>query len=207
MGLIDQLGAKLEAFHAATDEEVLFGAVTPAGYRGYLTRMYGFVCPVERSIQSTLGVERYVDVRRFQKHELLRRDLVTLRMPPPQIDKLPFCSVPLFDTPEEAFGWAYLIERSTLRHGELFRHLASTIPGEVAFASSYLKCYLGMVGEMWRSMGHVLEAFESDRNRSERVIEAARAAIRCYQSWRFLHDQREGPAAAAAAPAPALEGD
>lgn len=207
MGLLDKLGVKLESLHAATDEDALLEAATPAGYRSYLTRMYGFVCPVERSIQSTLGLERYVDIRRFQKHELLRRDLMSLRMTAEQLNHLPFCSVPLFDGPEEAFGWAYLIERNTLRHGELFRQLALAIPGEVAFSSSYLKCYLGMVGEMWRSLGQALEAFEADHGRAERVFEAARAAFCCYQSWRTLHGQRDGLAAPAAIARPGLEGE
>jgi heme oxygenase len=197
MGLIDQIGVKTEELHAVIDEDGFLDPPTPASYRRFLNRMYGFVCPVERSIQSTLGIERFVDVRRFQKHELLRRDLMALRMTVDQIDKIPFCSVPLFDTPEEAFGWAYVVERCTLRHGELFRHLAAVIPGEIAFSSSYLKCYLGMVGEMWRSLGHAMEVFDSNRARAERVIEAARAAFRTYQSWRCLHEPRDGVAAPA----------
>jgi heme oxygenase len=202
MSLLDQLGVKADEFHAASADDALLGAVTPVGYRSYLTRTYGFVRPIERAIQSTPGIERYTDVRRFQKHELLRRDLMTLRMTAEQIGALPLCSVPLFETPEEAFGWAHLIERSVLRHGELFRHLASTIPGEVAFASSYLKCYVGRVGEMWRSWGQTLGAFEGDRDSTERVIDAARAAARCYRSWRFLHGQREGVAVSSPTPTP-----
>ena len=53
MRLLDQLGAKAEEFHGASDEDTLFAAATPVGYRSYLTRTYGFVCPIERSIQST----------------------------------------------------------------------------------------------------------------------------------------------------------
>ena len=190
MNLIEQVGVETAAFHAATDEDTLPGAVTPAGYRSYLTRMYGFVLSVELSILNTPRIERHLDIRRFKKRELLRRDLMTLGMTSRQLASIPLCSVPLFGTPEEALGWAYPIERSTLRPGAMFRHFASAIPGEVAFASSYLKCYLGLIGEMWRSFGHALESFEDNQVRTVLVIDSARSAFRSYRSWRVMHDQR-----------------
>jgi heme oxygenase (biliverdin-IX-beta and delta-forming) len=191
MGLIEKVGLETEAFQSRAEEDILIASATPTSYREYLARLFGFVLPSERSILSTPKIDSFVDVRRFQKHELLRRDLMALRMTPEQIGSLPLFSVPLFDTPEEALGWAYLIERSTLRHGELYRHLASVIPGEVAFASSYLKCYLGMPGEMWRSYGHALEVFAGDLQQSTRVLDSAKAAFRCYRAWQFMHDQLE----------------
>ena len=180
-------------------EDDLRGYWASPEYRGYLVRMYGFVLPVERSVQSTSHIGSYIDVRRFHKHALLRRDLMALRMKPQQIDALALCPVPWFDTPEEAFGWAYLIERSTLRHAELFRRLASTNPGDAAFAASYLKCYDGTVGEMWRIFRHAMEVFHGSKERSARLRAAMKAAVRCYESWRLLHDVPGGVAAAGAA--------
>lgn len=124
-------------------------AARSAGYRDYLRLTYSFVVPSERAILATPDIERHVDVRRFRKADLLRRDLTALRI----IDELPMCSVPIFELPEQALGWAYLLERSTLQHAALFRHIASTIPGEVAFASSYLKCRVGRVGDSRRHAG------------------------------------------------------
>lgn len=195
MNLIEQVGVETAAFHTATDEDALPGPATPAGYRSYLTRMYGFVLAVEISILNTTRIERHVDIRRFKKHELLRRDLMTLGMTSKQLAAIPLCSVPPFVAPEEALGWAYPIERSTLRHGAMFRQLASAIPGEAAFASSYLKCYLGLIGEMWRSFGHALETFAGDPAKTQRVIDSARSALRSYRSWQGVHEQRKSTAA------------
>lgn len=192
MDLLNQLGVATGSLHFATDEDVLFDAPTSMDYRRYLTRMYGFVLSAERSIRRSPLIDGYIDARRFHKHELLRTDLRGLRMTLEQIADLPLCAVPLSETPEEALGLAYLIERSTWRHGHLLRHLTATFPGEIAFSSAYLKCYSGVVGEMWQSFGHALKAFEGSDARKGRLIEAARAAFRCFHSWRGLHDQREG---------------
>lgn len=182
--LIDLLNLETADLHPAVDNALLGAEVTPRGYQRYLARTYGFVAPIERSITTTPSIERYVDLRRFNKEDLLRRDLLALHYTPHQIESLPQCSVPLFNTAAEALGWAYFVERSTLDHSAAFRHVASCIPGDVAFASSYLKCYFGSVGDMWRSFGESLDliASEGEELRQE-VLDAARAAFRSYQRW------------------------
>jgi heme oxygenase len=191
MRLVDRLGDETGAFHDVTDEEVfrLLGAVTAEDYRRYLAAMYGFVVPLEEALARTPGIERYVDVRRFQKRELLRRDLTAFHMSALQIDRLPQCAIPWFKTPDESLGWAYPIERSTLHHGDLLRHLAAILPAEVAFASSYLRCYFGAIVETWLSFGYVLDAFACVPHQARQVVESARAAFQSLRAWRFLHDE------------------
>ena len=192
MSLVERIGEATEEFHDITDEEVLklLDEATADDYRRYLAQMYGFVCPLERAIASTPGVDRYLDPRKLQKHELLRRDLSALHMPADQIDRLPQCAIPWLRGPEEALGWAYPLERSTLRHTDLFRHLATILPGEAAFASSYFKCYFGAVGEAWKDFGRALDAFEYPARRADAVLEGARAGFRRLRGWRFLRNSR-----------------
>ncbi len=190
MRLIERLQIETEAFHADADEDALqlLGAATPADYLRFLTRTLGFVQPLERAIVRTPGIEQVVDLRRFEKHHLLRRDLIGFRMHPDDIDRLPQCTLPVFDSPEEALGWAFVGERSTLAHGNLFRHLASIMPGDVAFTSTYLKCYFGAVGESWKAFADALERTAPTADRAERVIDSARAAFRLHRAWRRHHD-------------------
>lgn len=189
MRLLDELQAETESLHAEADEEAiqLLGPVSVADYWRFLVRTYGFVGPVERSILAAPGLEEVLDARRFHKAQLLRRDLLELGMRSEEVDRLPQCTVPLFDSAEEALGWAYLIERSALGHTNLFRHLALVIPGDVAFTSTYLKCYFGAVGEMWCTFGNALDKF-SDPMQSRRVIESAKTAFRTFRSWRHHHE-------------------
>ncbi len=197
MRRIEQIGIETEAFHAEANEDArtLFGVVTAADYQQFLARTHGFVAPLEHALAATPNLDRVTDVRRFHKHHLLRRDLESFRMSGDEIDRLPQCRIPLFGSPEEALGWAYVIERSTLGHTNLFRHLASAIPGDVAFTSAYLKCYFGAVGESWKTFADSLEAAASTPAKAERMIDAACTAFRVHRSWRrILLDTQAGMA-------------
>lgn len=192
MGLRDRLPAETAAFHAEADEDALemLGVVSPADYQRFLVRSFGFIAPVERALAATPEIHLYLDVRRFKKRDMLRRDLEALRVPVGAIDQLPQCTVPLFDSPEEALGWAYVIERGTLGHHNLFRHLASRMPGELAFASAFLKCYFGTVGEMWKSFLRALDMVDDGHGETV-VIESAKSAFRAHRNWRHALDERD----------------
>lgn len=189
MRLVDRLQAETSSLHADVDTELTSQPISARAYQRFLARTYGFVAPLERSISTTPSIEKYVDLRRFNKEELLRRDLLALHYTTHQIDSLPQCSVPLFNTAAEALGWAYFVERSTLVHGAAFRAVASHIPGEVAFASSYLKCYFGAVGEMWRAFSESLDQIDAD-GEGDLVLEAARTSFKFYERW--CDPEREG---------------
>jgi heme oxygenase len=189
--LIDRLTEETQTLQEEVDVEVgrVLGVCSVETYRRFLTRTYGFVSPLERSLADTTGVERVLDPRRLRKHMLLEHDLQTLGLGPLELKSLPQCmSIPWFENVHDALGWAYVVERNTLTHPNLFRILAASIPGEVAFASSFLKCYFGSVGEMWRSFGEDLEAAVDDPAHAERVIDAAKAGFRHYRRWRNTLD-------------------
>ena len=189
--LIDRLAEETRALQEESDADVerILAQGTVENYRRWLTRTYGFVSPLERSLADTSGVERAIDPRRLRKHLLLEHDLQALGVKTSDIKALPQCmSVPWFENVFEALGWAYVIERSTLTHSSLFRTLAASIPGEVAFASSYLKCYFGSVGEMWRSFGEDLEAAVELPEQAETIVDAAKACYRHYRRWRNTID-------------------
>jgi heme oxygenase len=172
-----------------SDAEHLLDEGSADAYRRFLTRTYGFVSPLERSLTDTAGIERVVDPRRLRKHLLLEHDLQTLGLRSVELKALPQCmSIPWFDSVHDALGWAYVSERGTLAHANLFRLLAAKIPGEIAFASSYLKCYFGSIGEMWRSFTEDLEAAVPSSEKEDQVIEAAKAAFRHFRRWRNTLD-------------------
>ena len=191
--LIERIGIETQAFHQEADEDVshLLGSDNPADYRRYLIRSYGFVLPVEHAIAATNDFHRSLQSSRFRKHQLLRRDLEGFHMRPHELERLPLCHVPSFGSPEEAFGWAYVIERETHSHASLYRHLAGVMPGVVAFSSAYIKCYFGVVGEAWTLFGDLLEPVAQAPEAAERVIEAARSAFRAQRLWwRDHQDER-----------------
>ena len=180
--LIDRLNLETRAAQRELEAESALRTVQAQSYRRFLLTVYGFVAPCERAITTTPEIERAIDVRRFSKEELLRRDLSSLGVGAVQINATAQCAVPLFEHVEQALGWAYVLERSTLAHHELFRRLASLVPGQVAFASSYLKCYAGTAGEMWRSFGDTLDAIQNE-GAKELVVVAANSALQTHATW------------------------
>lgn len=192
--LLDRLIEETRQLQAEADVEIhrLLGPVGIEQYRRFLTRTYGFLRPLERGLSRTPDLGRFLDLRRLRKSELLRQDLESLGMRPEQITALAQCpAIPCFDSVQEALGWAYYVERNTLVYPNLFRHLATEMPGEVAFSSSYLKCYFGAVGEMWRSFGDGLDAAVSEPEDADAIVHAAQACFRHDRIWRRQLDKRQ----------------
>lgn len=188
---------------AEVDANALLATTTPEQYRRYLTRLYSFLYPLERSLADTVGLATYFDPRRLRKYVLIQHDLAALGMKPLEIESVPQCMwIPWFENVHDALGWAFLIEHSTLSHPHLYRHLASSLPSEGAFASSFLKCYFGSVGEMWRSFGEGLDTAARTPADVEAIVRAAQAAYRHLRRWRATLDGKalsspENPAAVA----------
>lgn len=194
MVLLDRLHAETERLHAAIDADAaaLCAAPTAVAYRRYLTRTFGFVCPVERTLLDTPRVAAVLDPRRVRKHLLLQHDLQALGLRASEIAAIPQClSIPWFEDVPQALGWAYALERTTLGHPRLYRHLAPALPGEIAFASSYLKCNLGAIGELWQRLSACVEGVVTTPADADRVVDAARAALQHWLRWRERVDGQD----------------
>jgi heme oxygenase len=166
----------------------LLAASTAAEYQTYLTRAYGFLAPLERCLLDTSGLEVFLDARRLRKHLLIEHDLQTLGMRTLEVQSIPQCMwIPWFDNPWTALGWAYLVEHSTLSFPTLFRHVASALPGEAAFAATYLKVYSAS-SDMWRSFCEGVELASRTPENLEQVVAGAQSAYRHFRRWRGLLD-------------------
>jgi heme oxygenase len=164
-------------------------ASSVADYQRYLTRSYGFVSPLERCLLDTQGLGPFLDHRRLRKHLLIEHDLQTLGLKPLEIRSIPQCMwIPWFDNPHTALGWAYIIERSTLAHPNLFRHVATIFPGEAAFAATYLKVYAGTTGEMWKKFAEGLDVASSTPRHVDLIVDGAAAGYRHFRRWRNTLD-------------------
>jgi heme oxygenase len=191
MRAIQRLDDETRQLHADLEAEnmVLLHGTELVDYQRYLTRAFGFVSPVERSLLDTPGLTAFVDPRRLKKTELIEHDLQKTGLKPLEVQSIPQCMwIPWFDNPHTALGWAYVIERNTLSFAHLFRHLANILPGEAAFAASYLKVYTGVTGEMWKSFSDGVDAAGSSQRHLETIIAGAGAAFRNLRRWRNTLD-------------------
>src|SRR5687768_9968849 len=108
-----------------------------------LARTYGFVAPFESACKYTPGLGRVLDFRTLTRAGLIAQDLLALGVTPSQVSTVTQCEsiTPFTDVPE-ALGWFYVVERSTLLHDGIRRHLLGRLP-EVSPAVAYLSEYDG----------------------------------------------------------------
>ena len=179
-----QLRADLEA-----EASALLDATSVADYQRYLARALGFVSPLERCLLDTPGLATFVDPKRLRKSVLIEHDLQALGMRPLEVQSIPQCMwIPWFDDAYTALGWAFVIERNTLAFPRLFRHLAIALPGEAAFAASYLKVYGGTTADLWRTFTDGLDLASSSARHVDKIVSGAAAAYRNFRRWRNTLD-------------------
>jgi heme oxygenase len=185
LSLIARLSSDTQLEHRAADGELerLVAEPSAHAYRAWLARQLGFHTPLEAALEATPKLVGIIGIRPRSKIARLRQDLATLGVehattiqPCPAVPAS-FASVP------SALGWMYVAERWTLHFHNAYRQLARALPGEMAFASSYLKCYEGNAPVMWRAFVIAVDAScRGDKNTAELVTGAHDAfrAIRDY---------------------------
>ena len=191
MFAVKRLDEETARLRADADEEssTLLDATTTADYQRYLSRALGFVSPLERCLLDTPGLGMFLDPKRLRKSVLIEHDLQALGLKQLEVQSIPQCMwIPWFDDAWTALGWAFVIERTTLGFPHLFRHLANVLPGEAAFAASYLKVYAGSTGEMWKSFSDGVELASTSPRHLERMVAGAASAYRSFRRWRNTLD-------------------
>jgi len=190
--LLDRIDAETRELRADGLAQARLGdTLSVDRYIRFLSQSYGFVQPLERALLRTRDFERVLDARRMRKHELIARDLDVLGLARGTVETLPQCTaIPWFDDVRDALGWAWVIEHATLAHMGLFHLVARALPGEAAFAATYLKCYFGAVGEMWRSFGEALDDAARTPDQAQRIVDAAKQGLRASRRWWQSHERR-----------------
>lgn len=185
--MIERLNNETRAHHAEaeSDFDVLFEAeTTPRHYLMFLVRAYGFEAPLESTLGMTPNLERMIDVKERTKAGFIAQDLIALGLHPQQIAELPQClTIPQFHEVADALGWMYVVERTTLAHSVLRRHLLTRLPHRMRNASNYLCSYTGVVGSRWRKFGATLDDIAGEPEVADRVVCAANDAFRCQRRW------------------------
>ena len=184
--LLMKLNVSTRHWHARLDEPWL-DLLQPHGgraeYLGQLVRVYGFVAPFESACKYTPGVGRALDFRQLTRAGLIAQDLLGLGLSPSQLTILPQCdSITPFTDLAEALGWLYVIERSTLLHDGVRRHLIERLP-ELAGACAYLSQYDGRVNEHWLTFGRMLDRVGSAHEVAHTIVTAAHNAFDVAQRW------------------------
>lgn len=183
--MLARLNRETHHHHAVADNDrlaMLGAAADRARYASFLTRVHGFEAPFEAALCMTAGVEHWLDLRDRAHLKLLRSDLQALGLG--DANQLPRCTTVFpFRHPAEALGWVYVIERNTLQHGVIERHLRTRMPDVLRTAGSYLAGQQRSNGMRLRDLGTAMDRMAKDAGCAERIVNGARAAFRAQHGW------------------------
>jgi heme oxygenase len=182
-----RLNLDTQAFHAEVDApwlELTGQMVTRSHYIAQLSRVFGFEGPLEGALAYTTKLASIIDLRRHLRSGLIAQDLLALELSPQQITAIPQCTkiVPISSV-SEALGWMYAMERSTLLHELVHRHLDKRLPS-IGDACSYISAYAnGIAAERWAELGDALELVAISPVSIDDITRAAIAAFECSEEW------------------------
>lgn len=150
-------------------------------YRTFLARLYGFHATWEPKAEALIADPGFFAPRR--KRHKLTRDLQALGLSLTEVDALPLCGEFLpMRSQAEAFGAMYVVEGATLGGVIIARHIDRRLGPPAASACSYLRCYEGDLGRMWKAFGSRLLALSAPGFDDEVVVSAHRT-FTVLQSW------------------------
>lgn len=184
--MLTRLNLETRGLHRDADAiwvDLLTGEVTLDQYVAALTVAYGFEGPVESAVALTPGVTALVPLRQRARSGYIVQDLLTLGLSPSRIARLPQCGqiVPFRDL-AEALGWLYVVERATLLHDMVRRHVKQCLSGMDAF--SYLSAYDGVAGLRWQELGQALDAASgNDVDAQDQIVASSRDAFATQRIW------------------------
>jgi heme oxygenase len=185
--MVHRLNVETRVHHPAADSDLqqLYGEhATRADYVRFLIRVYGFEAPLESTFAMTPGLDELVDLRGRARTHLIAADLMQLGLGARQVAELPQClTIPQFRGAAEALGWMYVVERATLSHAVLRRHLSRRLPGEMQAAAAYLRSSELTVGRRWRTYADALESVARVSPIADRIVTSANDAFRCQRHW------------------------
>lgn len=183
--MLARLSRETKPHHLAADNDrmaMLGAGADPALYAAHLKRIYGFEAPVETALAMTAGLGDWIDLRDRGHLRLLRADLQSLGVTDP--NTVPRCTaVPSFRDVAEALGWIFAVERNTLHHGTIERHLRGRMPSVLRSAGSYLAGQHRSNGQRIRDLGNAMDRLAKDSTLAQRIVAAAKAAFRTQHGW------------------------
>lgn len=181
--MLIRLALETRAHHASADADrlaLLDEAPTPERYRTFLRRIYGFEARYEQALIQTPALAPRI-VREHMRVSHLRDDLLALGETAESLAALPRPPIPQFRHEAQALGWVYVVERNTLLHGLVRRHLWRVMPSTIAQAGSYLSAYVSP-GAHYRLLGVELDT-AARRAIPSQIVEAAHEAFACQRLW------------------------
>jgi heme oxygenase len=179
-----QLNIATRPHHAAADQpwlDLMAPGIDHARYRAQLIKVYGFEAPLDSGFRYTPALSSLIDLRGRTRTGLLAQDLMRLGLTASQMAQLPQRFTTFANAPE-ALGWMYVLERSTLVHNSVRRHLLQRLP-DLAPAMTYLAAYDSVTTLRWAELGTAFDAIAHAPTVLRQILSAANDGFRAMREW------------------------
>ena len=167
-----------EIEQAALFQKIKHQQITLNEYIHLLKKIYGFISPVENTL-STLAIKKLST--RFKSH-LVSADLKVLTNAHVDLTQLHYCSALPLCTLENALGYLYVMEGSTLGGQVLTQTLCQQLGISPQSGCSYFYSYGKAVGSMWQEFCYLLKVDTVTLNQNS-IIASAKATFRTFYHW------------------------
>lgn len=181
--LLGLLRRATDEAHQKIERSVRFldADATTADYRDHLTRLWGFVAPMEERLTAACASAPLLELEARRKAHLLMEDLAALGLSDLARAALPRCpELPAVDGLQAALGCLYVLEGSTLGGRYIEHRLTELRPDTIATAHAYLRCYGRATGERWRAF---LAALGGYARAPEVIVAAAQDTFVTLHRW------------------------
>jgi heme oxygenase len=163
---------------------LLRGSLTKAQYSSLLARLYGFHCPLERSLRAIpANMTSGIDLLEREKAHLLHADLVAVGVSGREIDLLPVCkALPEICSPGALIGCLYVIEGAGLGGSILAKKLDFLLGPEVISGRRFFLGRTSPDSLPWGVFCGLLETCASDGN-LDHIFDGAHKTFDAFELW------------------------
>jgi heme oxygenase len=183
--MLDRLERDTREHHAAAAADLfrVVASASPAAFARFLAATYHFEYAVEARLVRVDGLPLGFLASRLRSGRL-GDDLLALGDDRDVVDVLARpLAIPELESPLDAVGWLYVVERDTLDHAALYQALAPRVGAVLRFASRYLTARAVDARARWDELGAMIDHFAANEDRAARVVAAARDAFAARHRW------------------------
>jgi heme oxygenase len=188
--MLKSLKAATSTRHAALERllPLLDADLSPATYRHYVQRLFGFYEPLEARLLVAPGWDSVgFDYAPRHKTPRLRQDLQALGDTAHSIAALPRCErLPPLANPAQLWGCLYVIEGATLGGQIIIRHLHARLGLSASSGASFFDGYGPQTGARWKAFCAAVPAQgDDDSGGAPAMLASANLTFDTLSEWLF----------------------
>lgn len=187
--ILYKLRASTNEIHKRLEESTLLSKISRQSlkvdeYCSVLNKFYGFIAPCEQDLVSINSLEHYLpDFKRRLKTKLIQKDFNSILLSEDKNDISPCPNYPEIKTLNQAFGYLYVMEGSTLGGKIISENVRKTLGLSTETGVAYFNSYGEERGAMWKNFISYLSRYSDNQKKEMEIIYAATDTFLKLEGW------------------------